>query len=90
MHVETANRNTLRQAVLDLSRSHPNLEVEQVLTEESRAVALIQESKGASLLVMGTRLREASAGAALGSEGRDVLLHSLVPVCVVPLVDSAT
>ncbi|MDN3494884.1 universal stress protein [Planococcus sp. APC 4015] len=81
---KAVQRSILRESVLALSRSHPDVQVEQVLVQESPTTALLEHARDASLLVLGTHHRSLFAGALLGSVGQGVLAHARIPVCIVP------
>ena len=63
---------------------HPGVVTVQVLEQGSPASSLLQATRSASLLVIGTHHRGLLAGALLGSTGQDVLSQCRIPVCVVP------
>jgi nucleotide-binding universal stress UspA family protein len=84
IQVRAEHRNTLRAAVLGVSLSYPDLDIEQVLIQENASRALLTRAEDASLLVIGSHHRGFLARAFLGSVGQEVLSQSSVPVCVVP------
>jgi nucleotide-binding universal stress UspA family protein len=64
-------------------RDHPSVAVTEVVAEDMPAGALIDASRGANLLVVGSRGRSALAGLALGSVSTTVLHRAHCPVAVV-------
>jgi nucleotide-binding universal stress UspA family protein len=60
------------------------VEIERKLSTGSPAQALIHESKGAALLVVGSRGRGGFTGLLLGSVGQQVAQHARCPVVIVP------
>jgi nucleotide-binding universal stress UspA family protein len=58
--------------------------VVEVLVQERPPVALLEQAKGADLLVVGTRGRGGFAGLLLGSVSQEVSHHAPCPVVIVP------
>lgn len=72
-------------AASEYAREHaPDLEVQDVLGEGDAARAVLEEAKGACLVVMGKRGRGGALRGRLGSVSAAVAAHSPVPVIVVP------
>lgn len=78
-HEEILARRTER-----IREAHPGLDVTAVLEQGAAAPTLVDASRAASLLVVGTHGRGAVAGLILGSVSHDVLLNMPCPVAVVP------
>jgi len=71
---------TLREAI-----PHPgDVEVEHRIVEGTAAAALVEESRGADLLVVGSRGLGGFRGLLLGSVGQQVTHHAACPVVIVP------
>ena len=62
---------------------HPDIEVSTDVSGGSAARALVRSSKGAQLVVVGSRGRGGFAGLALGSTSQAVIRHANAPVVVV-------
>lgn len=78
---EAAARKLLEEVVAQL----PNdIEVEPVVASGRASQALLNQSEGADLLVVGTRGRGGFAGLLLGSTSHQVTSHARCPVLVVP------
>jgi len=73
------------EAGADWLRHHfEGLEVETAVVEGVPGQVLVEESKNARLVIVGTRGRGGFAGVLLGSTSQAVLHHSKAPVLVVP------
>jgi nucleotide-binding universal stress UspA family protein len=70
-------------AIAGWSEQHPQVEVEQVVSDQRPADMLLRESKSASLVVVGARARGGFAGLLLGSTARAIAMHAACPVAVV-------
>jgi nucleotide-binding universal stress UspA family protein len=88
IEARAGHRKILRDIVQRVESVHPGVVTVQVLEQGSPASSLLQATRGASLLVIGTHHRGLLAGALLGSTGQDVLSQCRIPVCVVPSVTS--
>lgn len=71
---------TLREVVPDPG----DLEIEHRIVEDVAAAALVQESRDAELLVVGSRGLGGFRGLLLGSVGQQVAHHAACPVVIVP------
>jgi len=79
-----AHEEILARAAERIRTEHPDLSVSVVLEQGPAAQALVDASREASLLVVGTHGRGAIAGLILGSVSHDVLMNLPCPVAVVP------
>ena len=73
----------LSEAVARVPLEHPGLHLEQVLTQTHPVEALLRHSRGARLVVVGTRGLGGIEAMLLGSVSREVLHHASCPVLVV-------
>jgi nucleotide-binding universal stress UspA family protein len=64
------------------SDQYPDVDVRQVAIRSPAAAALIEQSRGAELLVVGSRGRGGFAGLLLGSVSQTVLHHAGCPVLI--------
>ena len=71
---------TLGEAIPDTNGT----EVEHRVVEGTAAAALVEESRGADLLVVGSRGLGGFRGLLLGSVGQQVAHHAACPVVIVP------
>jgi nucleotide-binding universal stress UspA family protein len=72
----------LGRALDQWSAKHPEVPVEQVVVDGTVAHCLVEASKGASLLVAGSRGHGGFAGMLLGSVSQAVIRHAHCPVAV--------
>ncbi|MGO4957691.1 universal stress protein [Luteococcus sp. Sow4_B9] len=78
-------RHRLAEAAEKVRTDHPDLDVEAVLLEDSEpALALVQATRDAAVVVTGTRGLGAVKAMALGSVSRHLISHARGPVVVVP------
>lgn len=82
-------RLLLSEALAGPREDHPRLAIETVTVQEHPVDALLRLSRGALLLVVGTRGRSALAAALLGSVTREALQRAQCPVLVVPVTRPA-
>lgn len=78
--VEASFEDTLREAIPDPG----DVAVEQRVVEGTAAAALVEESRGADLLVVGSRGLGGFRGLLLGSVGQQLAHHAACPVVIVP------
>ena len=76
-------RELLADAVASWRLKYPAVEVETTVVDGSAAWALVQASKGAALVVVGSRGHGGFAGLLLGSVSQALLRHADCPVVVV-------
>jgi nucleotide-binding universal stress UspA family protein len=76
-------RKTLENAVEAASASHPGVAVRQQVLRGHPAAVLVDQAKGANLLVVGSHGRGGFAGALLGSVSQRCVQHATCPVVVV-------
>lgn len=79
-----AHEEILARCAERIRDAHPGLEVTPVLEQGPAAPTLVDASREASLLVVGTHGRGAVAGLILGSVSHDVLLNLPCPIAIVP------
>jgi nucleotide-binding universal stress UspA family protein len=75
-------RDTLANAHKQVAAAHPDLTVHSAAVSASPAAALIEESKHASLVVVGTRATGGLVGHLSGSVAAQVAAHAYAPVIV--------
>jgi nucleotide-binding universal stress UspA family protein len=73
----------LEQLVADLETRTPAVELQTSVEQGNAAKVLIERSKGADLMVVGSRGRDGFAGMLLGSVSQHVVAHAHCPVTVV-------
>jgi nucleotide-binding universal stress UspA family protein len=73
----------IAEAVAGWSEQHPQVEVEQVVSDQRPVDMLLREADSASLVVVGACARGGFAGLLLGSTARAVAMHAACPVAVV-------
>lgn len=76
-------RASLDEIVGKARADHPEVEIEAVVRGDAASRALVEASRDASLVVVGSRGRGAVAQVILGSTSHDVIHHSHCPVAVV-------
>lgn len=81
--VESGEREALAERLAGLRTSHPDLVVHKVVVRDRPARALVDESRGAQLVVVGSRGRGGLRGLLLGSVSQQLLHHAHCPVAVV-------
>jgi nucleotide-binding universal stress UspA family protein len=82
--IAAAHSLALAAATAPLRARHPALTVIEHAEVDSAARLLVERSRGASLLVVGSHGRGALGGLILGSVSHDVLMAMPVPVAVIP------
>lgn len=81
--IEAAERTQLLETLQAARRAFPVVDVEAKLVRDHPGRALIEESSGADLVVVGSRGHGGFAGLLLGSVSQSVLEHASCPVAVV-------
>jgi nucleotide-binding universal stress UspA family protein len=81
-----AHQGILGGVVTRLRVTHPTLDIRETLAEGPAVAALLDAADDAELVVLGTHRRGPLTGVLLGSTALDLLPHSRVPVCIVPLL----
>ena len=84
--LEDAHSDELRamaETVAGLGEKYPDVQVEKRLRQGRPAKALAEASRGAALVVVGSRGRGGFASLVLGSTSRSLLHHAYSPVLVV-------
>lgn len=82
--VEKEEAELLAETLAGWREQFPDVEVVPKVVEGHAGEALVEESAGADLLVVGTRGRGGFASLLLGSVSHAVLQHAACPVAVVP------
>jgi len=81
--LEASARLSLAASVADASAEHPDVEVHQHVLQGHPAPVLLDQAKGAELLVVGSHGHGGLAGAMLGSVSQRCTQHATCPVVVV-------
>ena len=81
--IEAAEHEKLLETIQPARRAFPEVDVETKLVCDHPGRALIEESAGAALVVVGSRGHGGFAGLLLGSVSQSVLEHASCPVAVV-------
>jgi nucleotide-binding universal stress UspA family protein len=79
---EELARRVLDTAIEEVVGAMPSVEVRRVVTEKHPAPALVDASKGASLLVVGTRGHGEFEGVLIGSVSLHCVAHADCPVVI--------
>lgn len=87
--VQSNEIKVLADALAGWKAKYPSVNVESVVEHGNPRKALISASKGARVVVVGTRGRGGFAGLLLGSVSQAVLHHAACPVMMVPHQQSA-
>jgi nucleotide-binding universal stress UspA family protein len=82
-----AHEEILATSTARLRAAHPGVDISEWVEQGPAAPMLVDASKEAEMLVVGTHGRGAVAGLILGSVSHDVLLNMPCPVVVVPRPD---
>ena len=80
---DSIERERLENQLVPWRGKFPEVPVETVVSHDSAAAVLVGVSKGAQLVVVGSRGHGALAGAFLGSTGMQLLHHADCPVLIV-------
>ncbi|MEU8120388.1 universal stress protein [Spirillospora sp. NPDC049024] len=75
----------LSEALAGLREHHPDVRVEQLVSDRTPPQALVEASRSAALVVVGAVRRTGLVGMALGRVNHAVLHHAQCPVAVVPI-----
>lgn len=75
----------LSEALAGLREHHPDVRVEQLVSDRAAGQALVEASRSAALVVVGAARRTGRIGMALGRVNHAVLHHAHCPVVVVPI-----
>ncbi len=76
--------SVVQAAVAQVKGLQPSVRCESRVVEGHAGSALLEQAKGAVLIVVGSRGRSDFAGILLGSVSHQVLHHASCPVTVVP------
>lgn len=83
-----AAEQTLAQAITEVAGENPSAEIRQSALLGNAAEVLLERSRGAELLIVGTRGHGRLTSAMVGSVSRQCVQHALCPVVVVRPTDS--
>lgn len=83
VNLEEEAETALHQTVLDVVGPNPTMAVTEVVREGHPAPALLNESAGADLLVVGSRGHGEFTGMLIGSVSEHCVTHATCPVVVV-------
>jgi nucleotide-binding universal stress UspA family protein len=81
--LQRENEAILSESLAAAMADHPDVDVRQVTMQTVAGAAIIEESMGARLVVIGSRGRGPVAGLLMGSTSQAVLHHAGCPVAVV-------
>jgi len=81
--LEAAEQRAFAESLAGQRERHPSVTVEEVVTKGQSARAILEASKDAALIALGTRGRGEFLGALLGSVSQGVLHRAKVPVAVI-------
>lgn len=81
--VESGERQALADRLAGVRAAHPDLVLRERVVRDRPARALVDESRGAQLVVVGSRGRGGLRGLLLGSVSQQLLHHAHCPVAVV-------
>ncbi len=76
-------RRTVEKGIATAQRLHPGVAIESVVVEGNAAAVLIEQSRDADLLVVGTRGHGRLTGMLIGSVSEHCVTHAHCPVLVV-------
>lgn len=79
---EADTRRVLDEVVATVRNTHPDVDVQSTVIEGHPAPALIEASRGAELLVLGSRGHGEFVGMLLGSVSEHCVTHAYCPVLV--------
>jgi nucleotide-binding universal stress UspA family protein len=82
--IEASHRKLMKDEVAEARRHNTGIRIEQFLVNDMPAHALVEQAKGAELLVVGSRGRGGFTGLLLGSVSQHVSHHAPCPVVIVP------
>jgi nucleotide-binding universal stress UspA family protein len=80
--LDAAEHDQLRQLIAPWSAKYPDVPVRTVLSHDSAAAVLVDQSRMSQLVVVGSRGRGAIAGTLLGSTGIQLLHHATCPLYI--------
>ncbi|MBX8996927.1 universal stress protein [Corynebacterium testudinoris] len=86
--VEREQIEMLSERLAPMTEKYPNVEVRKVITRDRPVRALVENSEGAQLLVVGSHGRGGFKGMLLGSTSRALLQSAPCPMMVVRPIDS--
>lgn len=81
--VESDEREVLAERLAGIRTAQPDLVVRRLVVRDRPARALVEQSRGAQLVVVGSRGRGGVQGLLLGSVSQQLLHHAHCPVAVV-------
>jgi nucleotide-binding universal stress UspA family protein len=78
------NEAVLSDVIKEVAGDTPDVEIVEEVVEGPAAQVLVEESKGADLIVVGSRGHGGFTGLLLGSVSQQVAHHATCPVVIVP------
>jgi nucleotide-binding universal stress UspA family protein len=85
--LEKTTRSDAEEQAAEVLERHAGVSSDVVVREGSASAVLVEESKGADMLVVGSRGRGGFTGLLLGSVSQQASHHATCPVVIVPPAD---
>jgi nucleotide-binding universal stress UspA family protein len=85
--LEQATRRKAENEAAEVLEHHPGVSGDVVVRDGSASAVLVEESRGADMLIVGSRGRGGFTGLLLGSVSQQCAQHATCPVVIVPPAD---